>query len=65
MVFISPGGITPKLLPMLADSEFRARFEAKGRFSAFNRQIATYVVTAEQPGLVGAAVYLKQFLASN
>ncbi|HEX5791873.1 MAG TPA: glucokinase [Rheinheimera sp.] len=59
------GGIAPKLLPLLADSEFRARFEAKGRFSAFNRQIATYVVTAEQPGLVGAAVYLKQFLASN
>lgn len=59
------GGIVPKLLPLLADSEFRARFEAKGRFSAFNRQIATYVVTAEQPGLVGAAVYLKQFLASN
>ncbi|GAB2914122.1 glucokinase [Rheinheimera gaetbuli] len=59
------GGIAPKLLPLLADSEFRARFEAKGRFSAFNRQIATFVVTAEQPGLVGAAVYLKQFLASN
>ncbi|MCS4308988.1 glucokinase [Rheinheimera pacifica] len=59
------GGIAPKLLPLLADSEFRVRFEAKGRFSAFNRQIATYVVTAEQPGLVGAAVYLKQFLASN
>ena len=59
------GGIVPKLLPLLADSEFRARFEAKGRFSAFNRQIATYVVTAEQPGLVGAAVYLNQFLASN
>jgi glucokinase len=59
------GGIVPKLLPLLATSEFRARFEAKGRFSAFNRQIATYVVTAEQPGLVGAAVYLKQFLASN
>jgi len=59
------GGIVPKLLPLLQDSEFRARFEAKGRFSAFNRQIATYVVTAEQPGLVGAAVYLKQFLASK
>ncbi|MDP5135466.1 glucokinase [Rheinheimera baltica] len=59
------GGIVPKLLPLLESSEFRTRFEAKGRFSAFNRQIATYVVTAEQPGLVGAAVYLKQFLASN
>lgn len=59
------GGITPKLLPLMADSEFRSRFETKGRLSAFNRQIATYVVTAAQPGLVGAAVYLKQFLASN
>jgi glucokinase len=59
------GGIVPKLLPLLHNSEFRARFEAKGRFSAFNRQIATFVVTAEQPGLVGAAVYLKQFLASK
>lgn len=59
------GGIVPKLLPLLADSGFRERFEAKGRFAAFNRQIATYVVTADQPGLVGAAVYLKQFLTSN
>lgn len=58
------GGIVPKLLPLMAASEFRTRFEAKGRFSAFNRQIATYIVTAPQPGLLGAAVYLKQSLAS-
>jgi len=58
------GGIAPKLLPLMAASEFRNRFEAKGRFSAFNRQIATYIVTAPQPGLLGAAVYLKQSLAS-
>lgn len=57
------GGITPKLLPLLEQSEFRSRFEAKGRFTAFNRQIATYIVTAEQPGLLGCAVYLKQKLA--
>lgn len=58
------GGIVPKLLPLLEHSEFRARFEAKGRFTDFNRRIATYVVTAEQPGLLGCAVYLKQILAS-
>lgn len=57
------GGITPRLIPLLDNSEFRARFEAKGRFAAFNRQIATYVVTAEQPGLLGCAVYLKQKMA--
>ncbi|MDX3775400.1 glucokinase [Chromatiaceae bacterium AAb-1] len=59
------GGIVPRLLPLLEQSEFRTRFEAKGRFSAFNRQIASYVITAEQPGLLGAAVYLKQSLASK
>lgn len=58
------GGIVPKLLPLLAESPFRERFEAKGRFTDFNRRIATYVVTAEQPGLLGCAVYLKQILAS-
>ncbi|MCT6699334.1 glucokinase [Rheinheimera sp. 4Y26] len=58
------GGIVPKLLPLLEQSEFRTRFEAKGRFTDFNRRIATYVVTAEQPGLLGCAVYLKQILAS-
>ncbi len=57
------GGIVPKLLPLLSASEFRARFEAKGRFAEFNRQIPIFIVTAEQPGLLGAAVYLKQTLA--
>jgi glucokinase len=57
------GGIVPKLLPLLGSSEFRARFEAKGRFATFNQQIPTFIVTAEQPGLLGAAVYLKQTLA--
>ncbi len=57
------GGITPRLLPLLENSEFRQRFEAKGRFASFNRQIATYIVTAEQPGLLGCAVYLKQKMA--
>lgn len=59
------GGIVPKLLPLMHDSEFRRRFEAKGRFSGFNREIATYVVTDEHPGLLGAAVYLKQMMASK
>lgn len=57
------GGIVPKLLPLLSASPFRARFEAKGRFAAFNQQIPIFIVTAEQPGLLGAAVYLQQTLA--
>lgn len=56
------GGIVPKLLPLLGSSEFRARFEAKGRFAGFNQQIPTFIVTAEQPGLLNATIYLKQTL---
>ncbi|WP_133134141.1 glucokinase [Legionella rubrilucens] len=56
------GGIVPRLLPLMAESEFRHRFEAKGRFAVFNRNIATFVVATEQPGLLGAAVYLKQIM---
>ncbi|MFC4654329.1 MULTISPECIES: glucokinase [Rheinheimera] len=63
-VFVA-GGITPKLLGLIEHSEFRSRFEAKGRFKGFNSGIATFVVTAEQPGLTGCAVYLKQHLASS
>jgi len=54
------GGIMPRLLPLLNSSDFRRSFEEKGRFKEFNARIPTYVITAEQPGLIGAAVYLQQ-----
>ncbi|TNF34203.1 MAG: glucokinase [Gammaproteobacteria bacterium] len=54
------GGIVPRFLEFLRQSEFRLRFEAKGRFRTFNSAIATYVVTEPQPGLIGACAYLLQ-----
>jgi len=57
------GGIMPRFISLVEQSEFRSRFEAKGRFSSFNARIPTYIVTAEQPGLLGCAVYLKQTMA--
>lgn len=57
------GGIMPRFISLVEQSEFRSRFEAKGRFSGFNARIPTYIVTAEQPGLLGCAVYLKQTMA--
>lgn len=59
------GGIVPKLLPLLDNSEFRSRFEQKGRFAGFNENIATFVITAAQPGLTGAGMYLKQTIFSQ
>jgi len=53
-VFIC-GGIVPKLGRYFAQSGFRDAFEDKGRLSNYLRTIPTYVVTAENPALVGAA----------
>jgi glucokinase len=54
------GGIVPRFIEFFKQSGFRQRFEEKGRLSALNQHIATYVITESQPGLVGAAAYLSQ-----
>ncbi|MBN9230700.1 MAG: glucokinase [Legionella sp.] len=59
------GGIVPRLLPLVEESDFRKHFEDKGRFYEFNVRIPTYIVTAEQPGILGAAVYLQQQLKGH
>ena len=50
------GGIAPRYIDLLRKSDFRARFLAKGRFADFNGEIATFVVTHPDPGLLGAAM---------
>lgn len=47
------GGIVPRLLDQFRESEFRARFEAKGRYRAYLAPIPTYVITAPLPALRG------------
>ncbi len=49
------GGIVPKLGGGFAQSDFRARFEAKGRFRAYLAAVPTYVITHPDPALLGAA----------
>ncbi|NTS76972.1 glucokinase [Catenovulum sp. SM1970] len=58
-VFIA-GGIVPRFIEFLKASDFRKRFEEKGRFKDYLSPIPVYVVTEEQPGLLGAAAYLAQ-----
>jgi glucokinase len=53
------GGIVPKLGDYFARSPFRARFESKGRFSAYLAPIPTYVIHADSPALLGAASTLE------
>ena len=54
------GGIVPRFIDYLKSSDFRKRFEAKGRLSAITKQAPTYVITESQPGLLGAAAFLMQ-----
>ncbi|MEM6773289.1 MAG: glucokinase [Pseudomonadota bacterium] len=54
------GGIAPRFRDFLARSEFRARFEAKGRFSAYLRDIPVRLVIRENLGLEGAVSLLRQ-----
>lgn len=52
------GGIAPKMLSRLEQSDFREAFDQKGRMRDFVTPIPIHVVTAEYPGLKGAAAGL-------
>jgi glucokinase len=47
------GGIVPRLVDQLHKSEFRARFEAKGRYRDYLAAIPTHVITAPLPAFRG------------
>ena len=56
------GGIVPRMGEYFARSPFRARFEAKGRFSAYLSSIPTYVITTPNPAFHGVASILSEHL---
>ncbi|HEU4621495.1 MAG TPA: glucokinase [Burkholderiaceae bacterium] len=58
------GGIVPRLGSRFDRSPFRARFEDKGRFSAYLKRVPTWVITHEAPALLGAAAMLNTRLAA-
>jgi glucokinase len=50
------GGIVPRLGRWFAESPFRARFEAKGRFASYLQPVPVYVIdTPQSPAFLGAA----------
>jgi glucokinase len=51
-IFIA-GGIAPRILPFLEQSEFRERFAAKGRMRGYVEQIPTGVITHPDVTFVG------------
>ena len=61
-VFIS-GGIAPDIFDFLAASDFRRRFEAKGRMSDYLKPIPTQVVINPHAALIGSASQLPALAA--
>lgn len=53
------GGIVPRLGVRFAQSRFRERFEAKGRFRDYLAAVPTYVITRPYPALLGTAKLLE------
>jgi glucokinase len=58
------GGVSMHLAGQLARSEFRTRFEDKGRFSAYLQSVGTALITREQPALDGLVHALATALPS-
>jgi len=61
-VFIA-GGIAQKIEAMLQKSAFRARFERKGRLSAYVKAIPTRLILSEDTAFLGAANASLEFRA--
>lgn len=49
------GGILPRIINILDNSEFRISFYNKGRMSCYNKEISTWLVKSKWIGLLGAA----------
>ncbi|GAB3459857.1 bifunctional transcriptional regulator/glucokinase [Massilia terrae] len=60
-IFIG-GGIVPRIADWFATSPFRARFEAKGRFTEYLAQIPTFVIMTPSPTIYGVGTILSEHL---
>lgn len=54
------GGIVPRVKDYVSTSQFRSRFEAKGRLSHMVKNIPTYLIMSKSSGVIGAAACLKE-----
>lgn len=63
-VFIT-GGIVPRLADLLKTSSFRNRFEEKGRFESYLKQVPVFIVKTRYPGLEGSAAVFRNTIILN
>jgi glucokinase len=53
------GGIVPKIVTLIGRSDFRKRFEEKGRLKPYIEKIPTFIIVHPFPAFVGLARLLK------
>ena len=53
------GGVVPKFIDFFINSDFRHKFEEKGRFVSYLKPIPIFIVVRDNLGLLGAAKKLK------
>lgn len=51
------GGIVPRFSKYLLESRFLEKYKDKGRYQAYVENIPLFLITHEQPGLLGAACF--------
>lgn len=59
------GGIAQRYPQHLAASKFRSGFENKGRHSELMKDIPSWLIKHNNPGLLGASVYARSLIATN
>lgn len=59
------GGIIPQMIDYFIKSNFRSRFEDKGRYRPFLAQMPVYVIMNEFPAFLGASYALDIYLNKN
>ncbi len=57
------GGILPAVSAFFEQSDFRSRFEAKGRFETYMKAIPTRLIVNDNAGLVGAAALARSLVS--
>ena len=59
------GGIVPRFGSRFDQSLFRQRFEDKGRFSHYLKQVPTFLITGENPVFLGVSAILAEKLGAK
>ncbi len=58
------GGIVPRFVDHLAGSDFRKRFESKGRFESYLRDIPTRIIVKPDASFIGLKAFYDRNVAA-